>query len=205
MLKSYDELIKIDVTPWCEDRDGFKYLNWARCIALLRENGAEQAYFEPIPNPETGSSLYMTDKEFTDKYGVVNRIYETRIKVVVDDNEWVFQSPVLNGQNPVKDNSMNQLRVWGSMCRAFVKCVAIHTGLGFNLWIREEEAAINSVPLTQQSGATPAQIKTLEKLCKAHSVNFEAWLNKVDRTRETLTADEAGAMLKAMKEKYEDE
>ena len=24
------------------------------------------------------------------------------------------------------------------MCRAFVKCVAIHTGLGFNLWLKEE-------------------------------------------------------------------
>ena len=24
------------------------------------------------------------------------------------------------------------------MCRAFVKCVAIHTGLGFDLWLDEE-------------------------------------------------------------------
>ena len=38
----------------------------------------------------------------------------------------------------MKDNSMSQQRVWNSMCRAFVKCVAIHTGLGFDLWLKEE-------------------------------------------------------------------
>ena len=32
MLKSYDELRKIDVKPYCEKRDGLLYLNWAMCI-----------------------------------------------------------------------------------------------------------------------------------------------------------------------------
>lgn len=27
MLKSYDEMRKIDVTPYCEERDGMVYLN----------------------------------------------------------------------------------------------------------------------------------------------------------------------------------
>ena len=45
MLKSYEELVKVDVTPYCSDRDGFKYLNWARCVDLLRKNGAEKVYF----------------------------------------------------------------------------------------------------------------------------------------------------------------
>lgn len=36
-LKSYEELIKVDVRQYCEERDGFTYLNWAKCIELLTE------------------------------------------------------------------------------------------------------------------------------------------------------------------------
>ena len=36
MLKSYDELRKIDVRKYCEEREGFLYLNWARCTQLLQ-------------------------------------------------------------------------------------------------------------------------------------------------------------------------
>ena len=42
MLKPYSELIKVDVTPYCEERDGMLYLNWAMCIKLLHDNGAEK-------------------------------------------------------------------------------------------------------------------------------------------------------------------
>lgn len=139
-LKSYEELIKVDVRQYCEERDGFTYLNWAKCIELLRQNGATEVYWEPIPDPQTGSSLRKTDIEFKDKNNNTNRCYETRIKVVIDDKEYEMQTPVMNGANPVKDNSMSQQRVWNSMCRAFVKCVAIH-GLNFETWkqLHEEE------------------------------------------------------------------
>ena len=50
-LKSYEELIKVDVRQYCEERDGFTYLNWAKCIELLRQNGATEVYWEPIPDP----------------------------------------------------------------------------------------------------------------------------------------------------------
>ena len=66
-LKSYEELIKVDVRQYCEERDGFTYLNWAKCIELLRQNGATEVYWEPIPDPQTGSSLRKTDIEFKDK------------------------------------------------------------------------------------------------------------------------------------------
>ena len=49
-LKSYEDLRKIDVTPYTEERDKAKYLNWAKCIDLLHKNGAEQAYFVPLTN-----------------------------------------------------------------------------------------------------------------------------------------------------------
>lgn len=205
MLKSYDELRQIDVTPYCEERDGKLYLNWAKCVALLREHGAEQAYFEPIPDPRTGSSLRMTDKEFSDKNGVVNKCYETRIKVVIDDKEYIMQSPVMNGTNPVKDNSMSQQRVWNSMCRSFVKCVAIHTGLGFGLWLKSEMGEFQNHIPTEQQKASPAKIKTLKSLQEKHKLNLSKWIDQNGKTWETLTEEDAGAMLQTLKERYGDE
>ena len=65
MIKSYDELRKLDVSPFVEKNpDGFSYLNWAKFIELLHDNGAEVVYFEAIPDEKTGSSLRMTETEF---------------------------------------------------------------------------------------------------------------------------------------------
>lgn len=170
-LKSYEELVKVDVRQYCEERDGFTYLNWAKCIELLRQNGATEVYWEPIPDPQTGSSLRKTDIEFKDKNNNTNRCYETRIKVVIDDKEYEMQTPVMNGANPVKDNSMSQQRVWNSMCRAFVKCVAIHTGLGFNLWLKEEYNKLEAkIPGTGENLASEAKKKTLKTQCTAHGM-----------------------------------
>lgn len=205
MLKSYEELRKIDVMPYCEERDGIKYLNWATCIALLHENGAKEVRFEVIPDETTGSSLRMTSCTFSDSKGNTNRCYETRIKVVIDDKEYIMQSPVMNGQNPVKDNSMNQLRVWNSMCRSFVKCVAIHTGLGFNMWLKSEMQPFQNAIPEADGKPTKATIDTLKALCKKHNINSDGWLTSNQRTWGTLTASEAGNMLAAIKAKYGDD
>ena len=196
MLKPYKELRKVDVSDYCVERDGIKYLNWAMCVELLHAYGAETVYFEPVPNPRTGSSLYYTDLEFSDKNGITNRCYETRIKVVIDDKEYIMQSPVMNGANPVKDNSMSQQRVWNSMTRSFVKCVAIHTGLGFDMWMEAPFYAY---------AASEAQINTIKMLAEQHKVNMESWLKKEGRTWETLTETDAGNILNAFKAKWGDD
>lgn len=139
MLKPYDELRKIDVSAFTEKRDGADYLPYNKCIDLLHEHGAETVYFLPVQNPKTGGSLYESETVFEDKNGVKNRCYETRIEIHIDDKVYYMQSPVMNGANPVKDNSMSQQRVWNSMTRSFVKAVAMYTGLGFSLWLKEEE------------------------------------------------------------------
>lgn len=203
MLKSYDELRKVDVSPYCEERDGMSYLNWAKCIDLLHQYGAEKVYWIPIPDPKTGNSLRMSEVAFEDKNKVSNRCYETRIKVVIDDNEYEFQAPVMNGSNPVKDNSMSQQRVWNSMCRSFVKCVAIHTGLGFNLWLKEEFNPYNSMP-SENAKPSKAQLNALVDICEKNNVNLDGWLIRQQRTMETVTADEVGMMFRAMQEKYGD-
>lgn len=204
-LKSYEELRKIDVTPFCEEREGKTYLNWAKCIDLLHENGAKKVYWIPIPDERTGNSLRMVDKAFTDSKGNVNQCYETRIRVVIDENEYEMQSPVMNGSNPVKDNSMSQQRVWNSMCRSFVKCVAIHTGLGFNLWLKEEMQPFNNTMPEEDKKPTVAQIDMLKRLCNKHSVNLEYWIKSNNKDWDTLTANDVGVMLNRLKEKYGEE
>lgn len=136
-LPSFEKLRKIDLTDYLKQRDNADYLNWAVVKQLLHDNGAEKVYFEPIQQ-SNGSSLIMCDKEFVDSKNNSNRVYETRIKVVIDDLIFEIQGPVMNGANPVKDNSMSQQRLWNSQTRLFVKGVAIHTGLGFDLWSRIE-------------------------------------------------------------------
>ena len=139
MLKNYEEMLKVDVSKFVDTRDGAEYLNWAKVVDLLHENGATEVYFEPVVNEHTGSSLYMTEQVFTDSKGNTNRVYETAVKIVIDDLEFIQRGPVTNGSNPVKDNSMSQQRLWNCQTRLFVKGVAIRTGLGFNLWLKEEE------------------------------------------------------------------
>ena len=147
MLKSWDELRKVDVTPYCDERDGkddrgrtvkLLYLNWAKAVDLLHQNGAEKVDWGVCAG-EDGSSLIKTALSFTDSKGNVNRVYETRVWVEIDGDRWEMQGPVMNGSNPVKDNSMSQQRLWNAQTRLFVKAVAIHTGLGFELWSKTEE------------------------------------------------------------------
>ena len=141
-LPSFEELRKIDLSEYLKKRDGAEYVNWAVIKQLLHDNGAKKVYFEPIQQ-STGSSLIMCNKEFKDAKENTNQVYETRIRVVIDDLEFEIQGPVMNGSNPVKDNSMTQQRLWNSQTRLFVKGVAIHTGLGFDLWSRIERAEEN--------------------------------------------------------------
>lgn len=143
MLKSWNEMRKIDVLPYCDQREAkddkgntikVPYLNWAKCKELLHQNGAELVYFEPCVNAN-GSSLFMSDQVFTDSKGNTNRCYEVRVKITIDELEFEAQYPLMNGSNPVKDNSLTQQRLWNAQTRAFVKGVAMRTGLGFGLWL----------------------------------------------------------------------
>ena len=132
-IKSWNEMRKLDISNYVKKRDGADYLPWSECLKLLYDNGADKVLFETLTDA-SGSSLFMCDKEFTDKNGGKNQCYEVRIKVTIDDKEYLFSYPVMNGINAVRDNLMNQNAVHKAQMRAFVKCVAINTGLGFDLW-----------------------------------------------------------------------
>lgn len=149
-MKPYEEMRKVDVTPYVKERDGAKYLPWEACVDLLRSNGADMVFWNPIPN-ENGSSFFMSDAVFSDKNGNTNRCYEVRIEVTVDDDHFTYSYPILNGINPVKDNAMNQNAVHKATQRAFVKAVAIRYGLGFSLWFEDENEKSQEEDLTKHS------------------------------------------------------
>lgn len=150
MLKSFNELRKLDVTPYVKQRDGADYLPWATVVDLLYENGATKVWYQPLQT-ENGSSLFMSEQTFTDKSGNTNRCYEVRLEVTVDDDTFTYCYPLLNGINPVKDNSLNQSVVHKAIQRALVKAIAIRYGLGFSLWAREEIDSTNDDDLSRHS------------------------------------------------------
>ena len=134
MLKKWNDMRKLDISKYVKKRDGADYLPWASCLMLLHENGAETVTFRALVN-ENGSSLFMSEQTFTDKNGGTNRCYEVRVEVFIDGSTFGISYPVLNGINAVRDNLMNQNAVHKAQARAFVKAVAINTGLGFDLWL----------------------------------------------------------------------
>lgn len=136
--KNFAEMLKVDVGPYAKERDGVVYLPWAACKKLLHDHGAETVMFWPVPGPD-GSTLRKSELEFTDKNGRVNRAYEVAVHIQVDNLQWEICYPVLNGNVPVHDGTLNQLRVHNAVRRAFVKGVAERIGLGFNLWLKEDD------------------------------------------------------------------
>ena len=138
MLKSWNEMRQLDIGKYVKQRDKAYYLPWASCLKLLYENGAEKVKIIP-QTTDNGSSLFMSDQTFTDKNGNTNRCYEVMVAVEIDENRFLISYPVMNGINPVRDNLMNQNAVHKAQMRAFVKCVAINTGLGFDLWLDDSD------------------------------------------------------------------
>ena len=137
-IKSWNEMRQLDISKYVKQRDKADYLPWASCLKLLYENGAEKV--EIIPEATAnGSSLFMSEQTFTDKNGGTNRCYEVRVTVDIDGKAYSISYPVMNGINAVRDNLMNQNAVHKAQMRAFVKCVAINTGLGFDLWLDDSD------------------------------------------------------------------
>ena len=154
-IKSWDEMRKVDISKYVKKRDGADYLPWSSCLKLLYENGAGEVKFEALTN-ENGSSLFMSEQTFTDKNNNTNRCYEVRVRVGIDTKttnyrDFYMSYPVLNGINPVKDNSMTQNAVHKAQMRAFVKAVAINTGLGFDLWCDDADLEEETDDLTKHN------------------------------------------------------
>ena len=158
--KSFKEMMAVDVSPYVKERDGADYLGWAMCKKLLHDNGADEVTFYPIPGPD-GCTLRMSRESFVDKNGISNRAYEVLVHIKVDNIEWEITYPVMNGSNPVKDNSMSQQRVHNAVKRAFVKGVAERLGLGFGLWMGEDD-----LPVEETEDLSKHNIQKIKQRCQ---------------------------------------
>ena len=150
MLKPFNELVKLDVRPLCGFRDAkdergntvkVPYLGWANCVKLLHENGAESVWYAPRRCPETNSYLWPQAKVTTSK-GRVTECWFVSVEIHIDENVFSYDMPLLNGSLVVYEDTLNQLRINNALARAFVKGVAVRTGLGFDLWAAGADAAV---------------------------------------------------------------
>ena len=146
MLKPYNELVQVDVLPRCDYREAkdergqkvkVPYLNWAVCKSMLHENGADTVYYTPLKTPE-GSYLFGS-REVANKDGRKTGCWFVSVEVHIDDLTFTMDMPLLNGSLVVYEDTLNQARISNAHARAFVKGVAIHTGLGFKLWMNEKD------------------------------------------------------------------
>lgn len=184
-IKTWNEMRKIDISQYVKKRDKADYLPWADCLKLLYDHGAEKVLFETLTDAY-GSSLFMSQKIFTDKNDEHNQCYEVRVKVVIDGSTYFMSYPVLNGVNAVRDKLMNQNAVHKAQMRAFVKCVAINTGLGFDLWRDDSDIENDTEDLSKHN-----LFAIKERLQQAYTRAFKKGMTtKEIATAVELTEDE---------------
>ena len=145
-LKPFNELIDLDISKEIVQRPVKKnsnltldYLEWANCIKLLYENGAEKVRYGMIYNNEGYPCFYNQNGESP----------FVRVWVEIDGERYEEDYPVINGMYVVANPT--QLDINKAKQRGFVKAVAINTGLGLKLWIKEEEV-INTNKELQDDG-----------------------------------------------------
>lgn len=132
-LKTFKELFNLDLSDEVAKRPVKKnsnmtldYLEWANCIKLLHENGAESVTYGMVYNNEGYPCFYNQNGESP----------FVRVWIEIDGKRYEEDYPVVNGIYVV--SNPNQLDINKAKQRGFVKAVAINTGLGLSLWIKEE-------------------------------------------------------------------
>lgn len=133
-LKSFNELMQVDLSDEVQKRPVKKnsditldYLEWANCIKLLYQHGAEKVKYGMRKNENNYPCFYNDNGEAP----------FVSVWVEIDGDVFEEDYPVVNGIFPVQQP--NQLDINRAKQRGFVKAVSINTGLGLGLWIKEEQ------------------------------------------------------------------
>ena len=143
MIKPFREMLGTDLSGRISQKPVFKkdkstgqykqvgtldYLNWANCLALLYENGAERVLFGNVRSKED-HPLFLIN-------GTTPFV---RVFLEVDGDRRELDYPVIDGAANVTMDKLMQDDVHNATQRAFVKCAAINWGLGLSLWQKEDE------------------------------------------------------------------
>lgn len=154
-MKTFLEMMEIDISDKVSTRKGkdengkvvdIEYLSWSECKLLLHKEGYKTVDFEPLEGPN--GSYVFEHKTVADKNGATNGCYYVKVRITLDDLVFDYAFPLLNGNLVVRDETLNQLRISNAHARAFVKGVAVKTGLGYKLWLKEDETSKMSEDLS---------------------------------------------------------
>lgn len=160
-LKSFNELFALDISGEVASRPvkrnsniTLDYLEWANCIKLLYQNGAKEVRYGMEKNAKGYPCFYNHNGESP----------FVSVWVEIDGKRFEEDYPVVNGIYAVANP--NQLDINRAKQRGFVKAVAINTGLGLDLWIKEEKEMNTNKELQQDVNSQEAhtlndQITTL--------------------------------------------
>lgn len=151
-IKSFTELFKVDVSKETVSRPAKKnsnikldYLEWANCIKLLYENGAEKVRYGMAKNEKGYPCFYNHNGESP----------FVTVWIDIDGEKYEEDYPIINGIYPVANPT--QLDINKAKQRGFVKAVAINTGLGLSLWIKEEQVINDNKELQQETNSNETQ------------------------------------------------
>lgn len=172
MLRNFTELYSIDLSKYVRKKPTFfkdangkmqknqeskwlDYIEWATILTLLYKEGAEFVTFTSTLSKTKPATL--------------------EIIVCIDNRTFKCDYPIIDGSTVIA--SPNQMQIHRAEARGFVKCVAIHTGLGLSLWQKEETILNESIPdenilVSQIKGCKTTE--DLFTLFNAHKDEFES-------------------------------
>lgn len=102
------------------ERDGYQYLNWLVLLKTMRiDLNMDVEYWAERTEYHTNTK---------DGYATCT----VHVAVIINGSTYNLAYPVADGWIPIKNPNAMQIH-WAQQ-RAFVKCVAINTGLGLHLW-----------------------------------------------------------------------
>lgn len=182
-LKKFNELVKIDLTKHTQKKPTFyrkdgklvptseekwlDYIEWAKILELLYENGAESVSWISTMSVDKPNTLVIT--------------------LCIDGNEKITEYPIIDGNSII--NEANQMQLHKAELRGFVKAVAIHTGLGLSLWMKEErqlqEVVTNTIEKNKPKLSDDRIEKAKESIEKGLTT-FEKISNQFDLTQEQI-------------------
>ena len=149
--KNTGKLIKTDESKWLD------YIEWAVLLKLLyTECEAEKVSFTSEIDTEKPNTLL--------------------IRMEIDGNKYETSYPIINGNTIV--SNPNQMDIHRAELSGFVKCVAINTGLGLSMWMKDEQQ--NGETIKPQGKKDPkTDISFILMLTDVEEVKSEA--NKIAR------------------------
>lgn len=141
-IKTFSEMLGLNLEKYLSKKPVFKknkstgkfdivgeldYLNWADCLILLHENGAEKVLFGNVKSQDDHPVFLLN-----------GGAPFVRVYVVVDGDRRELDYPVIDGSTNISMEKLTQGDVHNATQRGFVKCVAINWGLGLKMWQKEE-------------------------------------------------------------------